>query len=393
VWLARQDIAKKKGFRPSTHQIGVFASPLTDEEIKRVRAECLRLQKEMYAFAENKPKVFGGTWLALISEYQTDRDSPYQTARYSSRKNFDHFATKIAGKIGATKLADTGARDFKKLYEDIRWPEGKDGPDRVSSAYHAITYVRMMLTFGTTFEIEKLPREQSHCARLRVILSDLDFENVKARTETLTLRQSEDIAKFADADGHSSIALTQVMMRHLGLRQKDVIGEWVPVKEPGISDVTWHGRKWMRGIRLEEISSGLILTHAMSKSRTGKVLEFDLNAYPEVAERVRAIMATRSRGPLVICERTGRPWKQNHFRQVWRTFAGKASVPKHIQNRDSRAGAITEVITATNGNLEAARKMAGHSDIRTTQGYSREQLETNRKTAAVVAEFRAKNGA
>jgi hypothetical protein len=58
---------------------------------------------------------------------------------------------------------------------------------------------------------------------------------------------------------------------------------------------------------------------------------------------------------------------------------------------DSRAGGITETIEATGGNLEAARKQAGHSDIKTTQGYSRRVLRSNSQTAEIVTNFRTKN--
>ena len=388
VWLARS-----KGFKPSTHRIGVFTAPLTDDQIIRVRGECLRLQEEMYAFVEGKPKGFAGTVLALIAAYQTDPDSPYHTARYRSRRELDNWAKRINTKNGTDKLADLGARDFKRWYEDIRWPDGKDGPERVASAHHMITAVRMMISFGAAFEIEKAPRDKiSECKRLRDILSELNFEKGKTRTEVVSIRQSEDIATHAEANGLASVALAQELMRRLGLRQRDVIGEWVPVKEPGVSTVLHHGMKWLRGVRWEEISASRILTHAMSKSRKGKVLEFDLKGYPEIIEKLDRIPVAERTGPVVVCERTGRPWKQNHFRMCWRDMANLADVPKGVQNRDSRAGLITEVIDATNGNIEAARKMAGHSDGRTTAGYSRDHLATNRKTAAIVTEFRTKNG-
>jgi integrase len=52
---------------------------------------------------------------------------------------------------------------------------------------------------------------------------------------------------------------------------------------------------------------------------------------------------------------------------------------------DSRAGASTETIDATGGNLEAARKQAGHTNIKTTQRYSRGDLDSNLKVAVLRA--------
>jgi len=392
VWLARQDIAKK-GFTPSTRQIAVFEQQPTEEQADKVRASCVKFQEEMYEFGESRPREFAGTFSALISEYQTDKDSPYRAARFTTRKSLDFHAKQIDKLIGQKKLADIGARDFKELHENIRWPDGKEGRERISSAHHAMTTLRMMISFGATFEVEKAPRDRiSECARLSGILSKMTFQNSKSRSETLSLRQAEDIIAAANAAGLSSIALTQALQRSLALRQKDVIGEWVPVSEPGVSEIIFHGRKWLRGLRWEEISSDMILTHTMSKSRQGKVVEFDLKLYPLVLAELAKIPQEDRHGPIVICEITGRPWKQNHFLLRWRDMATKAKVPKNVQNRDSRAGSITEIIEATNGNLEAARKQAGHSDVKTTQGYSRDALKSNSETAVIVADFRAKNG-
>jgi hypothetical protein len=101
----------------------------------------------------------------------------------------------------------------------------------------------------------------------------------------------------------------------------------------------------------------------------------------------------KRRGPIVISELTGRPWKQNNFRDHWRRIATAAGVPKGVWNMDSRAGGITETIEATGGNLEAARKEADHSDLAMTARYSRRKQKSNADTAVIVADFRAKNRA
>lgn len=387
VWLARQDFVKEKGFKPSTRQIAIFDQQPDDAQANDVRAACVKFQEEMYAFGVKQPKVFAGTVRALISAYQTDPDSPHHAMRYNGRRHTDALLKRIDGKYGALKLADLGARDFKRWYEDIRWPDGKDGRDITTTAHAAITAVRMMFGFGVMFEID------SQCVRLKAILSEMAFEKGKGRTEVVTVRQCEDVIIASNAAGLHSIALTQALQRNLGIRQKDAIGEWVPNAEPGVSEITRHGRKWLRGLRWEEISNEFILTHKMSKSRTGKVIEFDLKLYPMVMAELLKIPEKKRVGPVVICELTGRPWKQNNFRIRWREMATKAGVPADVMNMDSRAGAITEIIAATGGNIEAARKQAGHSDARTTQGYSREQLQSNSDTAVIVADFRAKNRA
>lgn len=386
VWLARQDIAKK-GFKPSTHQIGVFTKDLTETDLIFIKKECARLQDEMYEFGSNVPKVFGGTVRALINEYQTDPYSRYQKMRYKSRKQTDALLKRIDVKIGRRHLSTMGARDFIGLYDQFRFPEGPTGRELISTAHAAMTTARMLFSYGTTFELDG-------CAKLKGILSTLPFENTKARTEAMTLRQCENIIAMAHKMGLPSIALAQAAQFDLRARQKDIIGEWVPVSEPGISRIgAYHGHKWLRGLLWEELSSTMILTHPISKSRTGKILERDLKIYPMLMAELDRIPAEKRAGPIVVCDLTGRPWVQNHFRCKWREVATAAGVPKSVYNMDSRAGGITETIEATGGNIEAARKEAEHSNTQTTERYSRRKQESVKDSAAKVLDFRAKNTA
>lgn len=342
----------------------------------------------MYAFGHERPKVFGGTVRALINAYQTDSDSRYQAMRYKTRLHTDALLKRIDAKYGALKLASLGARDFKAWYEGIRWPDGKDGRCITRTAHAAMGAVRMMFSYGAVFEVDP------QCARLKGILSDMQFENGSTGTEAMTLRQCEDVIAAAHAEGWPSIALAQALQFDLRARQKDIIGEWVPVTENGISVLTpHHGLKWLRGLRWEEISSTMEMCHPVSKSRTGKVMERDLKKYPMIMAELARITEDKRKGPVVLCDTTGRPWKQNHFRIIWRKVATAAGVPASVFNMHSRAGGITETIDATNGNLEAARKEAGHSDPKMTARYSRKQRQSNDATAVIVADFRAKNRA
>ena len=384
LWVARHDIVKK-GFTPSTRQIGVFAAPLTAEQETSLRKACSEFQDEMYAFVGGQPKVFAGTVRALIDAYQTDPYSRYRKMRYRSRKHTDALLRQIDAKIGWRQLSTIGAREFMELYDKFRFPEGPNGRELISTAHAAMTAMRMLVSYGTTFEIDG-------CAKLKGLLSTMEFETAKARTEAMTLRQCEDIIAAAHKMGLPSIALAQALQFDLRARQKDIIGEWVPTSEPGISGVAvYHGRKWLRGMRWEEISSTMELDHLISKSRTGKRLQRSLKNYPMVMTELDRIPAEKRTGPVVVCDLTNRPWVQNHFRIKWREVATAAGVPNAIKNMDSRAGGITETIEATGGNLEAARKEAEHSNTRTTEGYSRRKQESVTDTAAKVLDFRAKN--
>ena len=337
----------------------------------------------MYTFGNAKPTVFDGTVRALIRAYQSDPDSRFHGMRYRGRLRIAALVKRIDDLFGAAKLTDLGARDFNNWYAAIRWPEGKGGRDITTTAHAAMTAVRMVFKFGAVYEVSP------HCARLKAILSGLVFENGKSRSEAMTLKQCQGLIAAAHSMGLPSIALAQALQFDLCLRQKDVIGEWVPVGEPGLSDVVYGGRKWMHGLRWDEITPDYLVAHKMSKSRTGKMLNFDLKMYPLVMAQIEQIPAKRRVGPVVVSERTGRAWNPNAFRGRWRAAATAAGLPSNIWNMDSRAGGTTETIEATGGNIEAARKQAGHSNAKTTQRYSRGDLKSNNETA--VLRYRGRN--
>lgn len=390
IWVARADI-RERGFTPKTSQLAIFTAPPTEPEAMAVLQVCIRLQREMLDFGKTKPKPFDGSLRALIFGFQKDKDSGYAKLDWSTRATLDRELRHINTDHGHLMLADLNAREFLRIYNGYRWPEGTDDgtPGKVALSYQRISTIRRLLKYGAVFELDP------NCKRLKEMLSDMEFQLPKAREESITLRQCEDIIAVAHQEGFPSIALAQALQFDLRVRQRDVIGVWVPVSEPGISVINPNvGRKWLRGMRHEEISSTFNISHPISKSRHhGKVLDRDLRLYPMVMAELERIPQEKRRGPLVVCELTGRPWRGNTFRMHWRKIATKAGVPEGVWNMDSRAGGITETIEATNGNLEAARKEAEHSNAKTTERYSRRKRQSNDATAVIVADFRAKNKA
>lgn len=388
VWVARADI-RERGFEPATSQLAVFTAPPTEQEETAVRTVCVRLQEEMYEFGSTKPKPFDGSLRALIFGFQKDPDSGYAKLEWSTRATLDRELRHINTDHGHLMLADLNAREFLRIYNGYRWKNGIDDgtPGKVALSYQRMGTIRRLMKYGAVFEVDP------NCRRLKEMLSDMAFENPKAREKSMTLRQCEDVIAAAHQEGFPSIALAQALQFDLRLRQRDVIGVWVPVAEHGISVIGPHlGRKWLRGMRHEEISSTMNISHPISKSRRyGKVLERDLRLYPMVMAELDRIPEEKRKGPLVVCELTGRPWRGNTFRMHWRKIATKAGIPSDVWNMDNRASGISETIEATNGNVEAARKEAEHTDIKTTLRYSRRKKQSNDATAVIVADFRAKN--
>ncbi|MGE3992558.1 MAG: hypothetical protein AB7F49_32100, partial [Pseudorhodoplanes sp.] len=104
----------------------------------------------------------------------------------------------------------------------------------------------------------------------------------------------------------------------------------------------------------------------------GKPIEVGLRDAPMVMDELTTQFPAGlpASGPVIVYEKTGRPWNQTYFRQAWRGLANDCGIPKSVRNMDSRAGAITEA-TDAGADLEHVRHAATHSDIGMTQRYSR----------------------
>src|SRR5262249_28933908 len=155
------------------------------------------------------------------------------------------------------------------------------------------------------------------------ILSSMEFETARPRNELITAEQALAVIRKAHEMAIPSIAWAQALLFSLAVRPKDAIGEWLPLEEPGTSDVTGYGLKWLYGFHWRD-ADGLILKHRMSKSlrgreavldpRAGKLMTYDLRRYPMVMEELAHIQAENRTGPMVIDEGTGIPYRDDSFR-------------------------------------------------------------------------------
>jgi hypothetical protein len=359
-WRARTDLYKR-GYQPAT--VRLWAS--TDEQpepseadIAFLRDRCLSLQMDMLVWGRGGIPFgtsFDGTLRSLSNCYRTDQDSPYHKTRFKTREYYDALCRRINEQHGDELVSEIRGRHVK------RWHEEWAGGGKVTMAHALVGMVRTIINFGATI------LEDAECARLSGVLSGMRFEMPKPRDARLTAEQAIAIRAKAHEMGLPSIALAQAIQFDLMLRQKDVIGEWVPMSEPGMSDVTNGGKKWLRGLRWEEIDVNRVLRHITSKRQ--KAIEAPLGLAPMVMEEL-AGMALPERGPMIVSEATARPWATQEFRKQWRKIATAAGVPKTVRNMDTRAGAISEA-TDAGAELEHVRHAATHSDIAMTQRYSR----------------------
>ena len=363
-WQARSDIAKK-GFKPTVQRIWFGDNP-TPTECLWIATRCQALQSEMLVWSRGglpPPREDNFDTLAeLIRRYRDDRQSPYQKLRHRTRQVYDSRLRIIERDHGAEWVANIKGRQLMRWYEE--WV-GED--NHIPRAYYLMAMLRSLFSFGIGV------LEDERCGRLKAILSEHRYqEGEGAREERITAEQATAIRAMAHERGMPSMALAQAFQFELALRQKDVIGEWAPLTEKGASDVLYGQSKWLYGLRWSEIDQNMVLCHVTSKK--GKRIDVNLKTAPMVMEELKRAGVFPSSGPVIINERTGRPWNDQTFRDRWRQIADACGIPKDVWNMDSRAGAITEA-TEAGAPIDHARAMATHSRETQTVKYTRKDKD------------------
>lgn len=277
------------------------------------------------------PSVSNSLTISELAErYKNDTDSSFKTLSHASHVHYETLLKMILRDYSDERLSDINARTLIQWH--AVWSEGTNG----SSAHAKIGQLRRLFSFGATM------LEDADCTRLSLILNRLKFEVPKTRNEKMTTEQAEAICAKAHELGRPSIALCQAFQSDVRLRQKDVIGEWVPYGDRGESKIIEDNEKWMRGLLWEEIDDNLILR----KQTTFGDIAFDLHLAPMVMQEFHLQFAfdltkhDRSKlppsGPIIVSEYDKLPWKAIEFRRWWRKIADAAGVPPEVKNSDSR---------------------------------------------------------
>jgi len=216
-----------------------------------------------------EPQDFDGTLRSLGDCYRTHEQSPFHKLRHKTRKHYDFLISRIIDRYGHQKLAEWKAVEINRVYED--WAERGN----VSTGHATVTILRILINFGAAI------LEDSECQRLSGVFHSMHFSPGKPRDEQrLTGDQAMAIIHKAHEMGRHSIALAQAFQFDCGLSQRDVIGEWVPTGEAGVSEITHGNQKWLRGLRWSEIDKDLVLRHI--GSRDENLMEIPLSKAPMV---------------------------------------------------------------------------------------------------------------
>jgi hypothetical protein len=413
IWVAPKR-AVKAGYTPKT----VSLSPDLPEI--EIAAACRRLHSEVVEFLAGEPRAsvspFDGSFKSLANIFQTHEMSPFKIPGrmgWKTKRNMILDLKNVIEEIGGRQLHAIRAADAQFWYDTFKKPKmeiGRGTParqvgkERLTQARRYIALIRYILRFGAMAEIS--PDCTRECKRL----ADKEFGAlglVRCTTPTpraaeVSFDMVEALCDLARGYGYYSVALAFAMQFETGLRQLDVIGEWMP-DEDGYVDGGGHDPKgkgrakaknyiWRHGIVWgHDIDHDLILTKATSKSKFTKFAKFDLKLCPLVLRELEHVPADRRIGPLIIQEggrgeAKGQPWSREYFSNVCKNLIREMAVtdPRfaNVTNMDMRSGAISEAMDGVDAETAAAanvqKLMGQHASHKQTLHYNRATLEKSR---------------
>lgn len=374
-WEARTDAARR-GYRPASVRLHY------EDEDQRA-ARCRVLQAEMLAWLANgdrfPERTYDGTLGSLANLFASHEDSPYQACKYNTQQLYDDGIKIINATVGARAIRELIGADFNRWYKNWAKPSAEGKPPRQYRAKHTMDLVRRIIGFGVTCGY-------SDCIRADHILSKMRFAAPPSRKSKMTLEHVEKIRTKAHELGLPSVALATAFQFDLAMRQKDVVGEWLPIGDDVVGGIVYKETRWANGLTWADISSDMILRKVHVK--TGFEVEYDLRLAPNVLAEIE--LAGRRVGPIIISETTGDPYRNTKFSETFRKVADAAGVPSGVWSMDARAGAISEAYDAGASGTDV-QKHAGHTNPQTSARYNRSSVEQTRRAMRARLEKRNKN--
>jgi integrase len=310
----------------------------------------------------------------LFREYRLRPESPFNCrVKPNTRRTYSHSLDWVEERIGTVKIDAINLAVIRRWYNEARFPDGPTGAEHIHTAYRVVEMLRRVFSFGVAAEVDG-------CARVHAILHNTQFERPRPRQSAMTRDQAQTFIKAALANGRRSLALATAIQFECAMRQKDVIGEWLPIPASGArSNYTLNNQQWVNGITWADISDEWQFYKRTTK--TGQEVAHDLTLCPMVMEIITSINEAERIGPLIIDEKADRPYADRCYSPAWRQIADLAGLPRDVWSMDARAGAATEAATA-GSTLDDIRETLGHSDSKTTMRYMRgKKLEQSRRVA------------
>jgi hypothetical protein len=377
IWRATR-AAIKAGFRPKRVNLKFFAN---DEAA--LHARCHRLvaeQNEWLSGIRDRQPVFDGTIGAVVKFWQADPDSPYRSCEASSQHPYNIYARMIIETVGTRRVGKVDGRDLRRWHAKWSESEGEGRKPMFAKARMAMIVLKNALTFAASCR-------WPGCGELRDILGKMRLRGPRPRSEAPTAAEIILARKAAYELGHPSAAFAYALQFEGSIRQWDVIGKWVPLSDKKASAIIHGTSKWV-GPMWSQIDEHLILRYTPAKTQftTGAEVVLDLRELPMVMEEFAKVPPEARQGPLVVNGRTGLPYRNWYYGNLWRKVRKLTGLRKEVWNRDMRAAAVSEAREAANpatlsNMLDDVSKVAGHSSKRSTAVYDRARLEAARRVA------------
>lgn len=373
--------AREKGYQPALIKIETDDPKEIESLLREYNLEMYQWMAELSQAAN--PVFHEHTVASLIHSYRFTSASRFNKVDWRTQRTWHYQLNKIERMIGDVRIADITLPLADRFYEDVRYPEGK-GPrkrDIKTTAEKIMGRLRALMIWGKVMDI-------AECYPAYEKLRAVSVEVPAPSESRMTYECAKAIVETAIQQDKLSIALGQAIQFESGLRQIDVIGEWEPIR-PDVevtSRFVMNNRQWVNGLMWEKMDH-LVVTKKMTKTKAP--ISHDLKYFPLVM-RVLKLIAPEKRvfGPVIIDERTKRPYAEHAYRQQWKLIARAAGVPEDVKNMTSRAGAISEM-RASGVSLDVAQKVAGHTDPHVTQIYDRDYgLSHSRQSALSREKYR-----
>lgn len=379
-WVARQVVRDPMDFPDRTIRLPRDAS---EEELAELcRLHTARLLKWLADRERSPGPRYDGTVLSLSRLFQTHPESTFRAVKHNTRDTYADSLKIIERTVGARVVRNLTVLDVKRWYREWRKPKVQGGRERIKRAHDAVAVFRMVLRFGFALGFEE-------CGRLDEKLATQRFEKSAAREQEMTFAQAATFVRKALEMGKAgvipwerarSMAIGVAAQFDLLLRQKDIIGEWLPAK-PGVAGAVYDdaGEMWLGRFRWDNVPGWKL---RLKTSKTRSAIEFDLQNYSLLFPLLESVPLHGRTGAIVKGERD-LPVRERSYRKWFRQIARAAGIPDDVWSMDSRAGGATEADEA-GADLKAISDHLTHAETKTTVRYIRRV----QKRTATVAEAR-----
>jgi hypothetical protein len=396
--MARQVVRDPRGYPDASVRLpaGADAGELAElcrEHTARLHAWLAALDEPTTQASDARLVArYTGTMGSAIAIFRGHTISTFNSVAANTRRTYGESLKVIEGTVAARVNRNVTLVDVRRWYREWRKPASAGAEERIDRAHDAVQMVRAVWRFcaglGAPFRDCKEALERLGKAR---------FENGSGRDTEMTSAQAFAFVRTAlelgargvqPAERMLAMAIGVAAQFEMALRQRDIIGKWVPAMlDTPHAEYDHKGEMWVGAFRWDNIPGWKF---RLRTSKRGAPSGFALTDYPILFPLLERVPHAQRLGAIVKGEH-GLPVRERSYRNWYRQVARAAGIPDEVWNMDSRAGAATEAEDA-GVDVTLIQDLLTHSDARMTAHYIRRRERGNAEVAKARAEHRAKQG-